>query len=191
MVSEKCLGLGDQGGEVVEMQGLLAQEVTEGLTGGGVKGLKAEVEAQLLLVCRHRGLALGIHLNCRGRKGEFAGDKSQHIWEQFQGLLARKAAGESQKGHLIRQAQTIVGAPTERDLAMISGRKHDALGNEFARVRNGLQHRIVLQMTWGPHGRYAPQQCGSTTGACRGQRGMNDAAHYKGVKGEVSPGRKA
>ena len=85
MIAEKCLGLRDQGGEVVEMQGLLAQEVTESLAFGRAKGPEAEMEADLLLVRRDGGLALRIRLNHRGGQGEFAGDKGQHIGEQFQG----------------------------------------------------------------------------------------------------------
>ena len=156
MVAEKRLGLRDQGGEVVEMQRLLAQELTEGLAFRRAKGLEPQMKADLLLVGRDGGLALGIGLNHRGGEGEFARDKGQHIGEQFQGLLARKAAGEPQKGHLIGKAQTVVGPPTEDDLGMVSGRKHDALGNELAGIRNGVQHPTVLRMTWAPHGRHTP-----------------------------------
>jgi len=48
------------------------------------EGLEPEMEADLLLVPRYDGLALGIRLNRRGRNGECAGDKGQHIGEQFQ-----------------------------------------------------------------------------------------------------------
>ena len=44
----------------------------------------------------------------RLRSAAIASDKREHIREQFQRLLARKAAGEPQKGHLIRQAQAVV-----------------------------------------------------------------------------------
>ena len=60
MIAEKRLGLRDQGGEVVQMQGLLAQELTEGLAFSRAKGLEPQMETDLLLVCRDGGLALGI-----------------------------------------------------------------------------------------------------------------------------------
>jgi len=41
------------------------------------------MEADLLLACRDRGLALGIGLNHRGGQGEFARNKGQHIRDQF------------------------------------------------------------------------------------------------------------
>ena len=107
MVAEKRLGLRDQGGEVVEMQGLLAQEVTESLASARPKAGTPD-GGDLLLVRRDGGLALRIGLNHRGGQGEFTGDKRQHIREQFERLLARKAAGEPQKGHLIRQAQAVM-----------------------------------------------------------------------------------
>ena len=91
MVAEKRLGLRDQGGEVVEMQGLLAQEVTEGLAFSRAKGPKPQMEADLLLVRRDGGLALGIGLNHRGGQGEFAGDKRQHIREQFQAVAGSES----------------------------------------------------------------------------------------------------
>src|SRR5436309_2101181 len=59
----------DQGGEVVKMQGLLTQELTEGLALSQAKGLEPQMEADLLLVCRDRGLALSIGLNHRGGQG--------------------------------------------------------------------------------------------------------------------------
>jgi hypothetical protein len=50
VVAEKRLGLRDQGGEVVEMQRLLTQELTERLTFRRTKGLEPQMEADLLLV---------------------------------------------------------------------------------------------------------------------------------------------
>jgi hypothetical protein len=50
VIPEKRLGLRDQGGEVVEMQGLLAQEVTERLAFSRAKGLESQMETDLFLV---------------------------------------------------------------------------------------------------------------------------------------------
>jgi hypothetical protein len=50
MIPEKGLGLCDHGSEVVEMQGLLAQELTECLAFAQVKGPESQMEANLLLV---------------------------------------------------------------------------------------------------------------------------------------------
>src|SRR5215471_12144275 len=166
MLPEKALGLRDQGSQVVKMQGLLAQELTERLAFGQAKGPEAEMEADLLLVRRDGGLALRIRLNHGGAQREFAGDKGQHIWEQFQGLLVRKAAGEPQKGHLIGKAQAVVGPPTEGDLGMVSGRKHDPCRNKLAGVAQRVFHRTVLRMTRPPravmpHTTRARQQSGS------------------------------
>ena len=155
MIPEKCLGLRDQSGELVEMQGLLAQEVTESLAFDQAQGPEAEMEANLLLVRRDGGLALRIRLNHGGGQSEFAGDKGQHIGEQFQRLLVRKAAGEPQKGHLIGKAQAVVGPPTEGDLGMVSGRKHDPGSNKLAGVEQRVLHCTVLQMTWPPQGCHA------------------------------------
>ena len=60
MVAEKRLSLRDYGGEVVEMQGLLAQELTQGFAFRRAKGPKPQMEADLLLVRRDGGLALRI-----------------------------------------------------------------------------------------------------------------------------------
>jgi hypothetical protein len=150
MLPEKGLGLRDQGREVVEMQGLLAQELTERLAFGQAKGSEPEMAANLLLVRRDGGLALCIRLNHSGGQSEVVGDKGQHIGEQFQGVLIRKAAGEPQKSHLIRQAQAIVGPPAEGELGMVSGRKHNPFGNKLAGVEQRVHHRTVLRITWPP-----------------------------------------
>jgi hypothetical protein len=63
---------------------------------------------------------LGIVLDQHGVESDFLGDKGEEVVEQFQRLLRRKAAGQSQEPELIGEAQPVI--PTTLTLGIFSAK---------------------------------------------------------------------
>jgi len=78
--------------------------VAQGVSLGGPKGPKAQIQRQELLMLRDGLTPLGIVLDEDGIEGDLMGNKDQEVVEQFQGLLRWKAASQPQEPQLIGEA---------------------------------------------------------------------------------------
>src|SRR5262245_18528000 len=72
-------------------------------------------------------------------------DPHEEVLEHFERLLGGEAAREAHKPYLVGKAQPVVDATTVGDLALVSRRKPDTLGDEIAGIVESMEHRTILR----------------------------------------------
>ena len=108
-----------QRGGPLEPQRLVLEEPRQPFSGGGLESAQTQVLADALLMLRDRLLPAGVGVDRLGVGAQLQGREPQDLPVDLQGRLLGESAEHTHEGDLVREAQLIVGAPPQGDLAAV------------------------------------------------------------------------
>ena len=103
----------------VEPQRFVFEEPRQPFADGVVERAQTQVLTDALLMLGDRLLPAGVGVDRLGVGSELQGRESQDLPVDLQGRLLGEPAEHTHEGHLLREAQPIVGAPSPGDLASV------------------------------------------------------------------------